>query len=583
MRAWGMGRATISWGLLAACAVGGLACGDTTAIEHLPPIRADLAPPAPCSNSGLSTNESGQAGGNSGFYKVFRCGALITIGLGTHSTGANVSYLNSELQQVVDKWNEALSGQDVGMTASLNLPRMTLNQSGGGTITVNFGASGPSTAPGTRFCGPTTTCYNDPNGPRCATSTSATINGDQNVNACIGNYTYYSSLHTWLAHETGHALGFASAPFHSLDVTHNGHCLMNLSGSAAPSQFGTLCQYEIEKLFYRYGIRTTDPDQYKHIMTGLDLSSVPPLAPRGTATLSVVNLVFEKANAAALCPNMENSGNLDLRYVGCDATLSPAGYTIAFTSSDPQVVSVSAVNGASATLTGGTKFGSATITVTVNPGVHQLATLFGRIHKNVAAITVAGTLAINDGNNQTADAGSTLPIAPSVSVKDLAGHSVPGLPVTFAVVGSGGSITGASATTDASGIARVGSWTLGTTVGTDSLRATVAGLSPVTFVASGISPFVVTPTAPSYVTNKATYALAGSASQSATAWRWDRSDDDGATWSLWANSQNSSFVSYLGCYTIGWRLTATRISDGVVRSNTTTTTVANTSGCGPPP
>jgi hypothetical protein len=103
----------------------------------------------------------------------------------------------------------------------------------------------------------------------------------------------------------------------------------------------------------------------------------------------------------------------------------------------------------------------------------------------------------------------------------------------------------------------------------------------VSFTATGIVPFVVTATAPQHVTNKATYPLTGSASNWATNWRWDRSDNNGATWYLWANSQNSSFISYFGCYTIYWRLTATRASDGVVRSGTATTTVANTSGCEP--
>ena len=42
----------------------------------------------------------------------------------------------------------------------------------------------------------------------------------------------------------------------------------------------------------------------------------------------------------------------------------------------------------------------------------------------------------------------------------------PGVSVTFAVATGGGSVTGGSATTDATGIATVGSWTLGTTAGT---------------------------------------------------------------------------------------------------------------------
>src|SRR5205085_1200814 len=50
-----------------------------------------------------------------------------------------------------------------------------------------------------------------------------------------------------------------------------------------------------------------------------------------------------------------------------------------------------------------------------------------------------------------------------------------------------GSVTGATQTTDASGIAAVGSWTLGTTAGGNTLTATSGSLSgsPVTFTATG--------------------------------------------------------------------------------------------------
>jgi hypothetical protein len=59
--------------------------------------------------------------------------------------------------------------------------------------------------------------------------------------------------------------------------------------------------------------------------------------------------------------------------------------------------------------------------------------------------------------------------------------------VDFAVTGGGGSLTGAAQTSSASGVATVGSWTLGSTVGTNTVTATSAGLtgSPVQFTANG--------------------------------------------------------------------------------------------------
>lgn len=96
-------------------------------------------------------------------------------------------------------------------------------------------------------------------------------------------------------------------------------------------------------------------------------------------------------------------------------------------------------------------------------------------------------LAIHAGDNQTADAGTAVPTPPAVRVTDLFGNPVAGATVQFAVVAGGGAVTGASPTTDANGIAAVGSWTLGNTAGENRLTATVSGVTPVTFVATGES------------------------------------------------------------------------------------------------
>ena len=109
---------------------------------------------------------------------------------------------------------------------------------------------------------------------------------------------------------------------------------------------------------------------------------------------------------------------------------------------------------------------------------------------NVVALDVltpATQMALYEGDDQTASAGTAVPIAPSVRVTDAGDNPVPGVHVTFAVASGGGSVTGADAVSDASGIAAVGSWRLGGTPGENTLRATVAGLtgSPVTFTATG--------------------------------------------------------------------------------------------------
>jgi Tol biopolymer transport system component len=102
---------------------------------------------------------------------------------------------------------------------------------------------------------------------------------------------------------------------------------------------------------------------------------------------------------------------------------------------------------------------------------------------------VASQIAINAGNNQSVTVGSAVTTVPSVIVKDANNNVVNGVSVTFAVASGGGSITGATQITNASGIATVGGWTLGATAGVNTMTATATGLSgsPLTFSASGVA------------------------------------------------------------------------------------------------
>ena len=94
------------------------------------------------------------------------------------------------------------------------------------------------------------------------------------------------------------------------------------------------------------------------------------------------------------------------------------------------------------------------------------------------------------GDNQSATAGSNVAIAPTVRVVDQFGNVVPGVNVTFAVTGGGGTVSPTSAiATDTAGKAAVTFWTLGPSAGTnnDSLSASATGLPSVLFRASGLS------------------------------------------------------------------------------------------------
>jgi hypothetical protein len=104
------------------------------------------------------------------------------------------------------------------------------------------------------------------------------------------------------------------------------------------------------------------------------------------------------------------------------------------------------------------------------------------------------TMSLIEGDGQTAKLGTSVATPPSVKVTCTCGYPVPGVNVTFAVASGGGSVTGGSTFTDASGIATVGSWILGSSEGTNTLIATSAGLSgsPVTFTAQATTKAIPT-------------------------------------------------------------------------------------------
>ncbi|MCA6451356.1 MAG: Ig-like domain-containing protein, partial [Chitinophagaceae bacterium] len=112
---------------------------------------------------------------------------------------------------------------------------------------------------------------------------------------------------------------------------------------------------------------------------------------------------------------------------------------------------------------------------------------------NITA-AAASRIQLNAGNAQTAPVLSPVKTLPSVLVTDASGNPVSGVTVTFTVTAGGGSVTGATATSNANGIATVGSWTLGPNVGTNNntLQASSVGLtgSPVSFTATAVQQII---------------------------------------------------------------------------------------------
>ena len=115
--------------------------------------------------------------------------------------------------------------------------------------------------------------------------------------------------------------------------------------------------------------------------------------------------------------------------------------------------------------------------------IGKVWTLKAIVDPNWALRAVPRTLAKQSGDRQRAPAGALLAEPLVVSVQDQNRQPLPGVVVTFAVGGEGGTLSAVSDTTDADGLAAT-SLTLGEELRIYAVVVTVAGLEPVTFTAT---------------------------------------------------------------------------------------------------
>src|SRR6266487_6229859 len=219
-----------------------------------------------------------------------------------------------------------------------------------------------------------------------------------------------------------------------------------------------------------------------------------------TATGAGLTHVFHAngvaGSATALLPI---AGNFQSAVVGAAVSSAPAVRAQdQFGNPVPGALITFAVSGGGGGVSGPTQLTNAAGTATVGgwtlgtvSGANALtATLAGLTPVTFTATGIVGaaTQVVQiAGDGQAAIVNAILPTAPAVLVRDQFDNPVPSVPVLFAPTSGGGSVTGASAVTDTAGIARVGSWQLGTLVGQNTLTATANGLtgSPVLFTANG--------------------------------------------------------------------------------------------------
>jgi hypothetical protein len=133
---------------------------------------------------------------------------------------------------------------------------------------------------------------------------------------------------------------------------------------------------------------------------------------------------------------------------------------------------------------------STTWTLGTTAGAQTMrATVDGIASRAVSATAEPGppsqfTKHSGDGQNPVISTAVTVP--PAVFVGDAFGNPIQGVAVTFGVEFGGGSLTGADQATGVTGIARVGSWTVGGAVGANVLSASAAGLDQLTFNANTV-------------------------------------------------------------------------------------------------
>ncbi|HVT38700.1 MAG TPA: leishmanolysin-related zinc metalloendopeptidase [Gemmatimonadaceae bacterium] len=114
------------------------------------------------------------------------------------------------------------------------------------------------------------------------------------------------------------------------------------------------------------------------------------------------------------------------------------------------------------------------------PALAVLVVLAGCTHNDTTAPrTLPVSITSVEGVALQITAGSVVVPAPTFVVNDGNGNPISGVPVTITVTSGGGTLTGAP-TQSSAGPTSVGTWTLGTLAGTNTLTVTASGLAPFT-------------------------------------------------------------------------------------------------------
>lgn len=187
-----------------------------------------------------------------------------------------------------------------------------------------------------------------------------------------------------------------------------------------------------------------------------------PVEPPPTRTVASVSVAPETAE-------VPDGGTVQITATLTDQngqafTTPPSGVSVAWSSDDTDVASVS---------------GTGMVTANRPGSVEITATASGKSASAAITVTqVATALVVAAGDAQNGDTGAELPEPLVARVQDRHGEPVAGVAVTWTVTSGGGSIDPATGTTDAAGVVTT-RWTLGTEPGEQTVRATAAELEDV--------------------------------------------------------------------------------------------------------
>jgi Leishmanolysin/Bacterial Ig-like domain (group 2) len=146
-----------------------------------------------------------------------------------------------------------------------------------------------------------------------------------------------------------------------------------------------------------------------------------------------------------------------------DADGNTVDVSVEWSTSDPEIVTVEGDG----------------LLVAQGPGTAEVTASVGSVSATASVgVNSTSTLEVLDGNGQTAPAGEAVPAAPAVRVADAEDQPVADVRIRFQVASGSGSVTDEIQETDADGVARVGSWRLGS-AGVNHLTATVEGADAV--------------------------------------------------------------------------------------------------------